>query len=81
VRQHVNPLRREFKDATPAPAWGDVFAAPSLPLVVDLGCGAGRFALLLATRQAKKGVHNNVLGLEIRKPVRSFVLVAAQIME
>jgi tRNA (guanine-N7-)-methyltransferase len=65
VRQHVNPLKRELQELTPPPDWPAVFDDPSLPLVVDVGAGYGRF--LLALKQTLPGY--NMLGLEIRGPV------------
>ncbi|KAH7446120.1 hypothetical protein KP509_01G039900 [Ceratopteris richardii] len=45
------------------PRWEDVFSDPSLPIAVDIGSGSGRFAMLLAKRNAGSC---NYLGLEIR---------------
>lgn len=73
VRQHVNPLRREFMTPTPPPDWNAIFEDASKPLVVDLGCGYGRFLLLTEHKQRDQGF--NYLGVEIRKPVRSFAPV------
>jgi len=51
ARQHVNPLRAEFSAPPPPPPdWSKTFADPTRPLVVDVGCGQGRFLLLLARR-------------------------------
>ncbi|XP_057515113.1 uncharacterized protein LOC130796753 isoform X1 [Amaranthus tricolor] len=64
VRQHVNPLSSALSVPAKAPDWNDVFKDPSLPLMIDIGCGSGRFLLW----QAKQNVgSNNYLGLEIRK--------------
>jgi len=65
VRQHVNPLKRELQVPVAAPAggWGDWFEDPAAPLIIDAGCGSGRFALSLAASAEKD---SNVLGLEIR---------------
>lgn len=52
VRQHVNPLRREHQQPTGPLDWRDTFTDPSRPLVVDLGCGPGRFLMLLHHRRA-----------------------------
>lgn len=64
MRQHVNPLKRELQIRHGPLDWAAVFDDPSLPLVVDVGSGYGRFAI--------KYVHEtpgtNVLGLEIRTP-------------
>ncbi|GLC42351.1 hypothetical protein PLESTM_001323900 [Pleodorina starrii] len=65
VRQHVNPLRREFQTPTSAPDWGAVFTDLSLPLALDIGSGYGRFLLLLQRNNPQQQV--NYLGLEIRR--------------
>jgi SAM-dependent methyltransferase len=78
VRQHVNPLRAEYQRPTGPVDWSAAFEDPTLPLAVDLGCGPGRFLLLLQRRAAAgrvgEGVPNrgrcNYLGVEIRRPVR-----------
>ncbi|GBF99595.1 tRNA (guanine-N(7)-)-methyltransferase [Raphidocelis subcapitata] len=77
VRQHVNPLRAEYQRPTGPIDWAAAFEDPTLPLAVDLGCGPGRFLLLLQRRAAAgrvgAGVPNggrcNYLGLEIRRPL------------
>ena len=65
VRQHVNPLTSVNQRLLDPPegGWGAVFADPTLPLQVDIGCGSGRFVLIRAVRL--KGAAN-VLGVEIR---------------
>ena len=80
VRQHVNPLRVEYQTPLGAVDWAAAFEDPSLPLVVDLGCGSGRFLLLLQRRAAEsaagagagvpQGGRCNFLGVEIRRAVR-----------
>ena len=65
VRQHVNPLKASLQAQAPAPAWADVFASVARPLVVDIGCGGGRFDLMMAKRFPEK----NVLGVDIRAPL------------
>ncbi|KAG2426649.1 hypothetical protein HXX76_012962 [Chlamydomonas incerta] len=65
VRQHVNPLRREFQVPVAAPDWAAVFADPTLPLAVDIGSGYGRFLLLLQRNNPNRRV--NYLGVEIRR--------------
>lgn len=62
VRQHVNPLKKELQVPLPPPDWGATFADPGAPLLVDVGCGSGRFALAHAARHPG----TNVFGLEIR---------------
>ncbi|KGN56621.1 uncharacterized protein LOC101218266 [Cucumis sativus] len=64
IRQHVNPLSSSFSVPTPAPNWDEVFRDPTLPLMVDIGSGSGRFLLWLAKRHPES---RNFLGLEIRQ--------------
>ncbi|XP_022146903.1 uncharacterized protein LOC111015991 [Momordica charantia] len=63
IRQHVNPLSSSFAVPAPAPNWNEVFKDPTLPLMVDIGSGSGRFLLWLAKRHLDM---RNFLGLEIR---------------
>ncbi len=63
VRQHVNPLSRFFQLPLELPPPAALFADPSLPFHLDIGCARGRFLLALAQQQA--GV--NHLGVEIRR--------------
>lgn len=65
VRQHVNPLKASLQTQAPVPSWRQVFADVSRPLVVDIGCGGGRFDLMMAKRNPDK----NVLGVDIRAPL------------
>jgi tRNA (guanine-N7-)-methyltransferase len=67
VRQHVNPLCVQYQTPLGPLPWEQIYADPSLPLVVDLGCGYGRFLLLL---QRRKPCGFNYLGIEIRQKVR-----------
>jgi len=77
VRQHVNPLRAEYQQPAGAIDWAAAFQDPTLPLVIDLGCGPGRFLLLLQARAAAgrvglgvpAGGRCNYLGVEIRRPL------------
>jgi len=72
LRQHVNPLKAENQIISPPPDWSTIFHQPDLPLIVDLGCGSGRFLLLMQHRQAQQQLKaelqgpSNFLGLEIR---------------
>merc|ERR1712137_422569 len=67
----------QFQRPVPPPEWGDVFHQPDLPLVIDIGCGPGRFLLKLASSDssqwsgdaAEHGRDFNFLGLEIREPI------------
>ncbi|KAL5560815.1 hypothetical protein UlMin_037026 [Ulmus minor] len=63
IRQHVNPLSNSFSIPIQVPDWNQVFRDPTLPLMVDIGSGSGRFLIWLAKRNL--GV-KNYLGLEIR---------------
>lgn len=65
VRQHVNPLSHKYQTPVSSPDWEKVYAAPTLPLHLDIGCGRGRFLSKLATREPNW----NFLGLEIREPL------------
>ncbi|CAJ2664886.1 unnamed protein product [Trifolium pratense] len=64
IRQHVNPFSPSFSTPAQVPDWNQVFADPALPLMVDIGCGSGRFLMWLAKRTPKV---RNYLGLEIRQ--------------
>ncbi len=65
VHQHVNPLSPYYRQ-TPEPINpAAVFADPSLPLHLDIGCARGRFILKMA--EAEPG--GNFLGVEIREPL------------
>lgn len=63
IRQHINPLKKELQVPLPPLDWGATFTNPALPLLLDVGCGSGRFALAVA---AGPTARVNVLGLEIR---------------
>ncbi|KAH1069316.1 hypothetical protein GYH30_006788 [Glycine max] len=66
IRQHVNPLSSSFSVPAQVPDWNHAFADPTLPLMVDIGCGSGRFLMWLAKRTPKE---RNFLGLEIRERI------------
>ena len=65
VRQHVNPLCRKYQTPTEPPLWEKVYANPTQPLHLDIGCARGRFVLKMAQLQSNW----NFLGLEIREPL------------
>jgi tRNA (guanine-N7-)-methyltransferase len=65
VREHVNPLARKYQTPIGPPDWEKVFADPTLPLHLDIGCGRGRFLLEMAQLESTW----NFLGLEIREPL------------
>jgi tRNA (guanine-N7-)-methyltransferase len=65
VHQHVNPLA-PFYRFTPAPIELEkIFADPSRPLLLDIGCARGRFILRMAEVEKER----NYLGVEIREPL------------
>ncbi|OIT33286.1 PREDICTED: uncharacterized protein LOC109206204 [Nicotiana attenuata] len=63
IRPHVNPLRRALMIPAEVPNWKEVFRDATLPLMVDIGSGSGRFLMWLAKRNSSS---KNFLGLEIR---------------
>ena len=65
VHQHVNPFA-PFYIFEPVPIdLAQVFAAPELPLHLDIGCARGRFVLKMAQAETAR----NFLGVEIREPL------------
>ncbi|MGB7058490.1 MAG: tRNA (guanosine(46)-N7)-methyltransferase TrmB [Geitlerinemataceae cyanobacterium] len=62
VRQHVNPLSQKYQQPVPLPQWEKIYANPTQPLLLDIGCARGRFLSQLAPLQPEW----NFLGLEIR---------------
>ncbi|XP_077234771.1 tRNA (guanine-N-7) methyltransferase [Tasmannia lanceolata] len=64
IRQHVNPLTASFTTPAQVPHWNEVFKDPTLPLMLDIGSGSGRFLIWLAKRCPDS---KNYLGLEIRQ--------------
>jgi tRNA (guanine-N7-)-methyltransferase len=65
VRQHVNPLSSKYQSPAIAPDWAQVYAHPSQPLHLDIGCARGQFLLEMAQAQPNR----NFLGVEIREPL------------
>lgn len=65
VRQHVNPLANKYQTPVSPPEWDKIFALPTQPLHLDIGCGKGRFVLQMAQLESSW----NFLGLEIREPL------------
>lgn len=63
VRQHVNPF--SHRESVVVPDWSKIFADPSLPTEVDVGCGHGDFLVAWAEERGDL----NVVGLEIREPM------------
>ncbi len=65
VRQHVNPLCQRYQDAIGPPDWQQVYAQPTQPLHLDIGCARGQFLLSMAHLKPDW----NFLGVEIRQPL------------
>ncbi len=65
VHQHVNPLSPFYRQAPQPVDLSTVFADPSMPLHLDIGCARGRFILKMA--ETEPGW--NFLGVEIREPL------------
>ena len=63
MRQHVNPLSKNFFEIDPIPPLNQVFENPKLPLHLDIGCASGDFLFELSL----KNENWNYLGIEIRK--------------
>lgn len=64
VRNHVNPLSNKYQTPASPLDWEKIYAAPTQPLHLDIGCGKGRFLLNMAVERGW-----NFLGLEIREPL------------
>lgn len=65
VRNHVNPLSNKYQTPASPLDWEKIYAVPTQPLHLDIGCGKGRFLLSMATLEPSW----NFLGLEIREPL------------
>ena len=65
VRQHVNPLSKKYQTPLTPPNWEKIYAQPTKPLHLDIGCARGEFLLSMAQLQPDW----NFLGLEIREPL------------
>jgi tRNA (guanine-N7-)-methyltransferase len=65
VHQHVNPLAPYYRQSPKPVILEDVFAEPTLPLLLDIGSARGRFLLRMAEAQPDW----NYLGVEIREPL------------
>ena len=63
MRQHVNPLSRNFNEIERIPSLMEMFANPKLNLHLDIGCAAGEFLFDLALLNTSW----NYLGIEIRE--------------
>lgn len=65
VHQHVNPLSPYYVFEPNPIELAKIFAAPELPLHLDIGCARGRFILKMAQLEKAR----NFLGVEIREPL------------
>ena len=63
MRQHVNPLSKNFFEIDPIPPLNEVFENPNLPLHLDIGCASGDFLFELSL----KNKNWNYIGIEIRE--------------
>ena len=63
MRQHVNPLSKNFFEIDPIPPLNQVFENPRLPLHLDIGCASGDFLFELSL----KNKNWNYIGIEIRE--------------
>ena len=63
MRQHVNPLSKNFFEIDPIPPLHEVFEKPKLPLHLDIGCASGDFLFELSL----KNQNWNYIGIEIRE--------------
>ncbi|KAL3683944.1 hypothetical protein R1sor_001966 [Riccia sorocarpa] len=62
IRQHVNPLKAALVAPVKPPTWDEIFSDCSRRLTVDIGCGSGRFLMVLAKRNSAE----NFLGIDVR---------------
>jgi len=63
MRQHVNPLSKNFDEIERIPSLVEIFDDAKLPLHLDIGCAAGDFLFNLASANNDW----NYLGIEIRE--------------
>ena len=63
MRQHVNPLSKNFFEIDPIAPLNEVFENPKSPLHLDMGCASGDFLFELSL----KNKNWNYLGIEIRE--------------
>lgn len=63
MRQHVNPLSKNFFEIEPIPPLNQIFENPKLPLHIDIGCASGDFLFDLSL----KNKNWNYIGIEIRE--------------
>ena len=63
MRQHVNPLSRNFNETESIPSLTEIFGDPKLNLHLDIGCAGGEFLFDLALVNTSW----NYCGIEIRE--------------
>ena len=63
MRQHVNPLSKNFNQIEKIPLLSEIFKNPNLPLHLDVGCASGDFLFDLALENDNW----NYIGIEIRE--------------
>ena len=63
MRQHVNPLNKNFDEIERIPSLREMFYDSKLPFHLDIGCASGEFLLDLASINSNW----NYLGIEIRE--------------
>ena len=63
MRQHVNPLSKNFNEITRIPPFNEMFGDSTLNIHLDIGCAAGNFLFDLAL----VNTNWNYLGIEIRE--------------
>ena len=63
MRQHVNPLSKNFDECERIPSLAEMFGDSNLNLHLDIGCAAGDFLFDLA----KVNSNWNYMGIEIRE--------------
>ena len=63
MRQHVNPVSKNFNEIERIPSLIEMFADPKLNLHLDIGCAAAEFLFDLS----KVNTNWNYLGIEIRE--------------
>ena len=63
MRQHVNPLSRNFNEIESIPSLNKIFGDPKLNMHLDIGCAAGEFLFDLALFNTSW----NYFGIEIRE--------------
>ena len=74
MRQHVNPLSKNFDDIERIPSFSEMFDNTKLNLHLDIGCAAGEFLFDLAL----VNTNWNYLGIEIRERLAKTAKIKVQ---